>query len=49
MGHEYTPTEEDRPAADASQAEDIIELRLMSTGKNIGPIDIVDASGHSAP
>ncbi len=49
MGHEYTPTEEDRPAANASQAEDILELSLHTQEQGNGPIDLVNAKNHQQP
>lgn len=49
MGHDYTPTEDDQPAADASLAEDILELRLLTQEQGNGPIDLVNAKDHHEP
>ena len=46
MGTEYILTEDDQPAADASLAEDIIELQLLTAGGKTGPIDTVHAQEH---
>jgi hypothetical protein len=46
VGHEYILNEDDRPAADASLAEDIIELQLLTAGKKTGPIDTAHAQEH---
>lgn len=32
MGHEYILTDADKPAPDASLAEDVIELQLLTAG-----------------
>ena len=46
MGTEYTLTDDDKPAADASLAEDIIELQLLTAGEKIGPLDTAHAQEH---
>jgi hypothetical protein len=46
VGHEYILTEDDRPAADASLAEDIIELQLLTAGDITGPVDVGHAQEH---
>ncbi|MFF1385529.1 hypothetical protein ACFVWT_18395 [Arthrobacter sp. NPDC058288] len=46
MGNEYVLTEDDQPAADASLAEDIIELQLLTAGEKTGPVDAVHAQEH---
>lgn len=39
MGTEYVLTDDDKPAPDASLAEDMIELQLLTAGEKTGPID----------
>ncbi|MFJ6303755.1 MULTISPECIES: hypothetical protein [Pseudarthrobacter] len=46
MGTEYILTDDDRPAADASLAEDIIELQLLTAGEKTGPVDTAHAQEH---
>ena len=46
MGHEYILTEDDQPAADASLAEDILELQLLTAGDTTGPVDVGHAREH---
>ncbi|WP_142059499.1 hypothetical protein [Pseudarthrobacter sp. B4EP4b] len=46
VGHEYILTEDDQPAADASLAEDIIELQLLTAGQVTGPVDVGHAQEH---
>lgn len=46
VGHEYILTEDDQPAADASLAEDIIELQLLTAGNLTGPVDVGHAQEH---
>lgn len=46
MGHEYILTEDDQPAADASLAEDILELQLLTAGDKSGPVDVGHAREH---
>jgi hypothetical protein len=46
VGTEYILTEDDRPTADASLAEDIIELQLLTAGEKKGPIDVAHAQEH---
>jgi hypothetical protein len=49
MSHDYILTEDDNPAADASPAEDILELQLLTQEKGIGAIDLVNAKDHHEP
>lgn len=46
MGTEYVLTEDDRPAADASLVEDLLELQLLTAGGRLGPVDHVHAEDH---
>jgi len=46
VGNEYTLTQDDQRPADASLAEDIIELRLLTAGDTTGPVDTVHAQEH---
>ncbi|WP_427118102.1 hypothetical protein [Pseudarthrobacter scleromae] len=46
MGTEYILTEDDKPAEDASLAEDIIELQLLTAGEKTGPVDTAHAQEH---
>ncbi|HEX9087977.1 MAG TPA: hypothetical protein VF867_10665 [Arthrobacter sp.] len=46
MGTEYILTEDDKPAAAPSVAEDIIELRLFTAGEPTGPADTGWAQEH---
>jgi hypothetical protein len=46
MGTEYVVTEDDRPAADASLVEDLLELQLLTAGGKTGPVDHVHAEDH---
>lgn len=40
MGTEYIVTDDDKPAAEPSLAEDIIEIRLLTAGEPTGPANI---------
>jgi hypothetical protein len=40
MAPEFTMTEDDTVPPDASHAEDILELRLLTAGKETGPVDL---------
>lgn len=46
MGTEYILTGDDKPAPDASAAEDILELRLLTAGEPTGPVDYTHAQEH---
>lgn len=47
VGTEYILTDDDdKPAADASLAEDIIELQLLTAGEHTGPVDTAHAQEH---
>ena len=46
MGTEYTLTEDDKPDADPSLAEDVIEIRLLTAGEPTGPANIGWAQEH---
>jgi hypothetical protein len=46
MGNEYILTEDDQSAADASLAEDILELQLLSAGDVTWAIDTAQAQEH---
>ncbi|WP_201762539.1 hypothetical protein ACQCSU_21865 (plasmid) [Pseudarthrobacter sp. O4] len=46
MSTEYILTEDDKPAPDASPAEDVIELRLLTAGETLGPVDYTHAQEH---
>lgn len=46
MGTEYILTDDDKPDADPSLAEDVIELRLLTAGEPIGPANIGWAQEH---
>jgi hypothetical protein len=46
MGTEYILTEDDKPGPDASLAEDIIQLSLLTAGKQSAPVDIEWAREH---
>jgi hypothetical protein len=46
MGTDYTLTEDDKPEADPSLAEDVIELRLLTAGEPTGPADTGWAHAH---
>ena len=46
VGTEYILTDDDKPAADASLAEDIIELQLLTAGVKTGPVDVAHAREH---
>jgi hypothetical protein len=46
VGTEYILTDDDKRAADASLAEDIIELQLLTAGEKTGPVDIAQAQEH---
>jgi hypothetical protein len=40
MGTEYILTDDDKPAAEPSLAEDVIEIRLLTAGEPTGPANI---------
>lgn len=46
MGTEYILTDDDRPAEDASLAEDIVELQLLTAGEPGNPVDVGWAREH---
>jgi hypothetical protein len=46
MGTEYILTDDDKPAAEPSLAEDVIELRLLTAGDPTGPANIGWAQEH---
>lgn len=46
MGTEYVLTDDDKPSPDASLAEDLIELQLLTAGEKTGPIDAGTAQEH---
>lgn len=46
MGTEYILTDDDKPDANASLAEDIIELQLLTAGEHTGPVDTAHAQEH---
>ena len=46
VGAEYILTDDDKPAEDASLAEDIIELQLLTAGEETGPVDTAHAQEH---
>jgi hypothetical protein len=46
MGTEYILTEDDKPAPDASLAEDLVELQLLTAGDKTGPVDHIHAQDH---
>jgi hypothetical protein len=46
MGTEYILTEDDKPAPDASLAEDLVELQLLTAGDKTGPVDHIQAQDH---
>jgi hypothetical protein len=40
MASDFTMTEDDTVPPGASAAEDILELRLLTAGKETGPVDL---------
>jgi len=46
MATDYTLTEDDKPGDNASLAEDIIELSLLTAGESGVPVDIAWAQEH---
>jgi hypothetical protein len=46
MGTEYILTEDDKPDANPSLAEDVIELSLLTAGEPVGPADTGWAQEH---
>ena len=46
MGTEYILTDDDKPDADPSLAEDVIEIRLLTAGELTGPANIGWAQEH---
>ena len=40
MGTDYILTDDDKPAAEPSLAEDVIEIRLLTAGEPPGPATI---------
>lgn len=46
LGTEYVLTDDDKPAPDASLAEDMVELQLLTAGVKTGPIDSGTARDH---
>lgn len=46
MGTEYILTDDDKPAAEPSLAEDVIEIRLLTAGEPTGPANIGWAQEH---
>lgn len=46
MGTEFILTDDDKPAADASLAEDIIELQLLTASEKTGPVNTAHAREH---
>jgi hypothetical protein len=46
VGTEYILTDDDKPAADASLVEDIIEPQLLKAGDKAGPVDVAHAHEH---
>jgi hypothetical protein len=46
MGTDYILTDDDKPAAEPSLAEDVIELRLLTAGEPTGPANISWAQEH---
>ena len=46
VGTAYILTDDDKPADDASLAEDIIELQLLTAGEETGPVDTAHAQEH---
>ena len=46
MGTEYILTDDDKPAAEPSLAEDVIEIRLLTASEPTGPANIGWAQEH---
>jgi hypothetical protein len=46
MGTEYILTDDDKPGAEPSPAEDVIEIRLLTAGEPTGPADTGWAQEH---
>ena len=46
MGTDYILTDDDKPEADPSLAEDVIEIRLLTAGEPTGPANIGLAQEH---
>lgn len=46
MATEYILTEDDKPGDNASLAEDIIELSLLTAGEPGAPLDVAWAQEH---
>jgi hypothetical protein len=46
MGTDYILTDDDKPAAEPSLAEDVIEIRLLTAGEPTGPANIGWAQEH---
>ncbi|SCC30962.1 hypothetical protein GA0061083_0115 [Pseudarthrobacter enclensis] len=46
MGTDYILTEDDKPGENASLAEDIIELSLLTAGQPAKPVDFGWAQEH---